>query len=266
ALDGGLLVDFDAAAVGPAGQAPGHRVVPGDRPRRVVQGAADRRQVAAAGQVQLGNALLDEGGVDDFAVDAQVLIDFRPPALRAQGRLGVGQGEVAALGVKEVQAQVARQVAEEVHAGLVELRAFGREVVGADDGSVAAGAAAADVAFFQDRDVGDAVVLGQVVRRRQAVPAAADDDDVVFTLEAIWGAEHPRLGILLAEREAEQTPRHTGYSPDRPGIQLVPASGTPAIAAASTVRATKSSRSRWWTFDLPQARARVAVSIVSTWR
>src|SRR5438045_8540582 len=51
-----------------------------------------------------------------------------------------------------------------------------------------------------------------------------------------------------------------------PGIQFVPASGTPAIAAASTVRATRSSRSRWCTFDLPQARASVAISIVSTWR
>ena len=40
-----------------------------------------------------------------------------------------------------------------------------------------------------------------------------------------------------------------------PGIQLVPASGTRAIAAASIVSATRSSGSRLWTCDLPQARA-----------
>ena len=46
----------------------------------------------------------------------------------------------------------------------------------------------------------------------------------------------------------------------RPGTQLVPARGTFAIAEASTVRATRSSGSRLWTWDLPQARARVWVS------
>src|SRR5205085_8371377 len=45
-----------------------------------------------------------------------------------------------------------------------------------------------------------------------------------------------------------------------PGIQEVPASGTRAIAAASTVSATRSSGSRFCTRDLPQARARVCVS------
>lgn len=50
------------------------------------------------------------------------------------------------------------------------------------------------------------------------------------------------------------------YAPGRPGIQLVPASGTRAIAAASIVSATRSSGSRLCTCDLPQARASVWVS------
>ena len=33
--------------------------------------------------------------------------------------------------------------------------------------------------LLQDRDVGDAMVFGQVVRGRQAMPATTDDDDVV---------------------------------------------------------------------------------------
>ena len=48
--------------------------------------------------------------------------------------------------------------------------------------------------------------------------------------------------------------------PTRPGTQSVPASGTLAIAAASSVSATMSSGSRLWTWDLPQARARVWAS------
>src|SRR5262249_16050376 len=54
--------------------------------------------------------------------------------------------------------------------------------------------------------------------------------------------------------------------PFLPGIQSVPASGTRAIAAASTVSATRSSGSRLWRCDLPQARASVCASSVSTRR
>ena len=51
-----------------------------------------------------------------------------------------------------------------------------------------------------------------------------------------------------------------------PGIQSVPASGTPAMAAASTVSAARSSGSRFKTCDLPQARAKVWVSSTSVVR
>ena len=51
-----------------------------------------------------------------------------------------------------------------------------------------------------------------------------------------------------------------------PGIQSVPANGTRAIAAASMVTATRSSGSRWHTWALPQARAIVWASMVSTRR
>ena len=48
----------------------------------------------------------------------------------------------------------------------------------------------------------------------------------------------------------------------KPGIQSVPAKGTLAIAAASTVSATKSSGSKFLTSDLPLALARVCNSNV----
>jgi len=57
-----------------------------------------------------------------------------------------------------------------------------------------------------------------------------------------------------------------GVAQVRPGIHEVPASGTPAIAAASIVSATRSSGSRLCTLDFPQARASVVSSIVSAFR
>ena len=58
------------------------------------------------------------------------------------------------------------------------------------------------------------------------------------------------------------TGRPHGGQVGQPGIQPVPASGTRAMAAASTVRATRSSGSRWCTPDLPHARARAVTSMV----
>ena len=51
-----------------------------------------------------------------------------------------------------------------------------------------------------------------------------------------------------------------------PGIHPVPASGTFAIAAASTVSAQRSSGSSEWTFVLPHARASICTSSVSVCR
>src|SRR2546423_7490952 len=62
---------------------------------------------------------------------------------------------------------------------VVECGALIGQVVGADDGGVAAGVAAADPAFFEHRDVGEAVLAGEVVGRSQPVPPAADDQGVI---------------------------------------------------------------------------------------
>ena len=65
------------------------------------------------------------------------------------------------------------------------------------------------------------------------------------------------LGVVAADQLYEVAAQ---LRPSLPGIQSVPASGTLAIAAASRVSATMSSGSRLWTWDLPQARARVCAS------
>src|SRR5271156_4461747 len=62
---------------------------------------------------------------------------------------------------------------------IVERGAFIEEIVRADDGGVASGIAAADPAFLQHRDVGQAVFAREIVGGPQAMSAAADDDGVV---------------------------------------------------------------------------------------
>src|SRR5262249_38066797 len=175
--DARLLVDLDAAAVGPAGVGPGDGVVAGDGPGGGGEGADDGRLGAAAGEGGVRQALLGERRADNVAGDGEGLVDLPPPALGAQRGRRVGQGEVAALGEEQVEVEGARQLLEQFEADLVEAGAFGREVVGADDGGVAPGAAAADVALFEDGDVADAVGRREVVRRRQPVPAAPDPYD-----------------------------------------------------------------------------------------
>ena len=87
---------------------------------------------------------------------------------------------------------------------------------------------------------------------------------------------HPQAGLLeeshggviekaedLSELPVGGVDQFNLHEPGRlPGIQSVPARGSLAMAAASTVSATRSSRSRWWTLDLPQALARVVNSMV----
>src|SRR5262249_30377847 len=97
------------------------------------------------------------------------------------------------------------QAPPEVEAGLVEADPLGGEVVGADDGGVAAGAATADVALLEDGDAGEAMVGAEGVGRRQPVPPAADDDHVVLVAEPAGRAEHARLGVGLAQAELQQS-------------------------------------------------------------
>ena len=64
-------------------------------------------------------------------------------------------------------------------------------IVGPDDGGVAPGVAAAEIALFEHRDIRDAMFLGQVVCGRKAVSACADDNDLIG---------FPRLGVTPGAR------------------------------------------------------------------
>lgn len=90
-------------------------------------------------------------------------------------------------------------------------------IVGADDRRVTPGIAAPDPAFFQHRDVGQPVHRGEVIGRRQPVPAAADDDDVI---SGLWRRIAPRrcpvpvAGQRVAGEREDRKARHAGVWPD----------------------------------------------------
>jgi hypothetical protein len=95
---------------------------------------------------------------------------------------------------------------------LVDRDALVEQVVRTDDGRVAAGVAAADPAFLDDRDVGEAVFGGEVVRGAEPVAAAADDDRVVRGLRLGLA---PLLAPVAMLREAPPQQRES-----RPGLTL----------------------------------------------
>ena len=77
-------MDFHAPPVGSARVTPRDRIVPGDCARRMKEGTVNRRLMTTDVQIDFRHGLLDELRADDFAVDSQMLVDFRPPALRSQ--------------------------------------------------------------------------------------------------------------------------------------------------------------------------------------
>ena len=119
-----LLVDLDAALIGTARVGPGHRIVAGDRPRRMIEGANNGRLMAATGQIDLGNGLFYKRGIYHLGIDAEMLIDLGAPALGAQRRRSVGQSEMAALGVEQIEVERTREIAVKIDAKLVKTRPF----------------------------------------------------------------------------------------------------------------------------------------------
>src|SRR5262252_1941717 len=90
---------------------------------------------------------------------------------------------------------------------VVERGTFRKEIVGADDGGVAASVAAADPALLEHGDVGEPVLAGEVVGGAESVTAAADDECVVRRFGL--GVTPLRLPATLA-RESPAQQREAG--------------------------------------------------------
>src|SRR5262249_44444618 len=97
-----------------------------------------------------------------------------PDVLRA-----VREVEHAALAEQDLVAELLLQSFPQLERVLVDARALVPQVVGPDDRGVAGHVAAGQPALLQHRHVGDPVVLGEVVRGGEAVPATAHDHHVV---------------------------------------------------------------------------------------
>ena len=206
-VDAGLRVHFDAALDRLLGVAPGDGVVARDGARRMIERAEDRI-AHVVGNVDGRAQPLDLVRPDDLRVDAEVLVDLGAPARRAHRRVRVREREVPALGVHHVDVEIVRQPAPQADGLFVELHAFGRQVVGADDRGVARGVAARQPALVEHADVFDAVLGGEVVGDGETVPAGADDDHVVGGLELRAPAEVRIVRMFLGQRILQEGEGH----------------------------------------------------------
>ena len=187
-----VLDDVDAARRSRARIAPGDRVVP-RRAAAPLQRRADDRIADVAGDVQKRAERLRFFGRQPFVVDPgqPVGVDVALADLDVMGV--VRQHEHAARRIHDVVVEFLRQALPELQRMVVERGRFLPQVVGADDGGVAPGVAAAEPALLQDRDIGEAVLLGEVIGGREPMPAGADDDRVIRRL---------RLGVAPLLRPA----------------------------------------------------------------
>ncbi len=92
--------------------------------------------------------------------------------------------ETARLVEEQVEVELLSQVFIKAQALAKKRNAFDRQVVGPDDGGVAAAGAAANVALIEHRNIGD-TALREVIRGGQSMDSGADYDNVVLVLEIV---------------------------------------------------------------------------------
>src|SRR5437870_13809073 len=92
------------------------------------------------------------------------------------------------------------------------------EVVRANDGRVAGHVAACQPASLEHGDIGDAMVLGKVIRRGQTMAAGANDDDLVRTPRLRVAPE--MIGMRMRFGHARCWPLYIRYG--AAGFRVVP--------------------------------------------
>ena len=112
-----------------------------------------------------------------------MLVDLSALAKRADCRIGMCQCQLTSLRVHDVEVKFVREVFVQLHGFTVELHPFGRQVIRANDGGVSRRVATTQIPLFQHRDVGNAMILGEVIGSRHSVTATANDHNVILTFE-----------------------------------------------------------------------------------
>src|SRR5690606_26760422 len=173
-----VLDQVDSRLIDAAGESPGDVVVLGDSRTRLVgrslNGVAD-----VLGDVDDRADPGDFLRFEPFRVDAVELVGLDATDRVADVLFGVRQVEHSALGEQDRVVQLLFQSLPQFQGVFVDRRGFVPEVVRPDQRGVAGHVTAGEPASLQHRDVGDPVVLRQVVSGRQAVSTATDDHHVV---------------------------------------------------------------------------------------
>jgi hypothetical protein len=84
-----------------------------------------------------------------------------------------------ALGIHDVEVELVAEILKKRNGFRVKGDPLDGQVIGAHDRGIAPGVAAAEPTLLQNRNVADAVILGEMIGGSEPVSAAADDDDVV---------------------------------------------------------------------------------------
>ena len=175
------LQDVDPLRVGGTGESPRHRVVPGD-PAAALQRSAEYRIAGSRRAVHERHQFPNLGRGEHFGIDAVQAVGVHPASDLAHVVQVVAQVEHPARTEHDVEVEFPAQTLPELERELVEARRLVAQVVGPHDGGVSTRVATAEPALLDDRDIGDAVYLGEVVGGRQPVAAPADDHGVVGLL------------------------------------------------------------------------------------
>ena len=190
-----ILDDVDAERIGGASVSPGDRVVAGDSASTLEQ-TAPHRIAGRSRVVQQWEPLAHLTRAQQLPVDPIELQRVHPPCQQLKMMRAVADREHAALTEHDIESKLPGQSLVQAQSEIIEVCALGIEVVRAHHRGIAPGIAATKPAALDHRHLADAVLLGQVVSRREPVPTATDDNHVIARLRC--GAA-PQLWPILME-------------------------------------------------------------------
>jgi hypothetical protein len=115
--------------------------------------------------------------------------------------------EMPALRIHDVEIELVAQVRKQRNRLGIERHAFDGKIVRAYDGGVPRGVAAGQISLFQNGDIANAMILGEVIGGREPMAAAADDHHVVALTQRL-GCGQDALWRSSPETLNEKSKRH----------------------------------------------------------
>ena len=173
-----VLDDIDPEIVRRPGKGPGHRVVAGDSTAPLNK-TTIHRVAGLRTHIQQRYHLGDPLTGEHLAIHTLHLDCIRPAPEYFSLVPVEGKTYQAILAEHNVVVQLFTQSLIALERMLIEAGALRVKVIGTGNRGVAASVTTPDPTFFQYSDIGDAVILGQVVGGGQAMPSPADDHYVI---------------------------------------------------------------------------------------